>query len=77
MCKNTFEIDVSLHKGKFDMCDVKKYSEIYKEIAKLDPDDTLQLVLESENEEEKDFYEMIGDYLLQKRQKEVIEGNLF
>ena len=59
------------------MCDVKKYSEIYKEIAKLDPDDKLQLVLESENEDEKDFYEMIGDYLLQKRQKEVIEGNLF
>ena len=59
------------------MCDVKKYSEIYKEIAKLDPDDTLQLVLESENEEEKDFYEMVGNYLLQKRQKEVVEGNLF
>ena len=59
------------------MCDVKKYSEIYKEIAKLGPDDTLQLVLESEDEEEKDFYEMIGDYLLQKQQKEVIAGNLF
>ena len=41
------------------MCDAKKYSEIYKEIAKLDPDDTLQLVLECENEEEKDFYEMV------------------
>ena len=59
------------------MCDVKKYCEIYKEIAKLNPDDTLQLVLESENEEEKDFYEMVGDYLLQKRQKKVVEGNLF
>ena len=59
------------------MCDVRKYSDIYKEIAKLNPDDTLQLVLESENEDEKDFYEMVGDYLLQKHQKEVVEGNLF
>ena len=49
------------------MCDVKKYSDIYAEISKLDPDDTMQLVLESESEEEKEFYEMIGDYLLQKK----------
>lgn len=54
------------------MCDVKKYSEIYKEIAKLNPKDTLQLVLESETEEEKDFYEMVGDFLLQKKQREVL-----
>ena len=45
-------------RGK-SMCDVKKYSDIYKEIAKLNPKDTLQLVLESETEEEKDFYEMV------------------
>ena len=55
------------------MCDVKKYSEIYEEIAKLNPKDTLQLVLESETEEEKDFYEMVGDFLLQKKQREVLE----
>ena len=50
----------------------KKYSDIYKEIAKLNPKDTLQLVLESETEEEKDFYEMVWDFLLQRRQKEVM-----
>lgn len=59
------------------MCDVKKYSKIYEEIIKLQPDDTLQLVLESETEDEKEFYEMIGDYLLQKKQKQVVERNLF
>ena len=58
------------------MCDVKKYSEIYKEISKLDSQDTLQLVLECKSEDEKDFYEMIGNYLLQKRQRKVLEGNL-
>ena len=57
------------------MCGVKKYGEIYKEIIKLNAQDTLQLVLESETEDEKDFYEMIGDYLLQKKQQEVLERN--
>ena len=59
------------------MCDVQKYNEIYKEIKKLNPDDTLQLVLESKTEEEKQFYEMIGDYLLQCGQKESIARNVF
>lgn len=63
--------------GDVFMCDVKKYSEIYKEIIKLSPDDTLQLVLESATEEEKLFYEMIGDYLLQQKQKESIARNVF
>ena len=59
------------------MCDVKKFSKIYKDILTLQPEDTLQLVLEAETEEEKDFYELIGDFLLQKKQKQVIERNLF
>lgn len=59
------------------MCDVKKYNVIYNEIKKLNPDDTLQLVLEAETEEEKDFYEMIGDYLLQKKQEDSIARNVF
>lgn len=59
------------------MCDVKKFSRIYKDISMLRPEDTLQLVLEAETEEEKDFYELIGDFLLQKKQKQVIERNLF
>lgn len=60
-----------------NMCDVKKYNKIYEDIAKLQPDDTLQLVLEAETEEEKSFYEMVGDFLLQREQKQVIERNLF
>lgn len=59
------------------MCDVKKYENLYQEIKKLKPEDTLQLVLEAETEEQKEFYEMVGDFLLQKRQKKVIEKNLF
>ena len=58
------------------MCDVKKYSDIFEEIKKLNPDDTLQLVLESKTEEEKSFYEMIGDFLLQIKQKDSIARNV-
>lgn len=59
------------------MCDVKKYESIYEEIKKLSPDDTLQLVLESKTEEEKNFYEMVGDFLLQSKQKDSIARNVF
>ena len=43
----------------------------------MQPEDTLQLVLEAETEEEKTFYELIGDFLLQMKQKQVVERNLF
>ncbi len=59
------------------MCDVEKYSKIYQEIKKLDPEDTLQLVLEAKDDEESDFYELIGNFLLQQRQRTAIKGNLF
>ena len=59
------------------MCDVKKFSKIYKDISLLQPEDTLQLVLEAETEEERSFYELVGDFLLQMKQKQVVERNLF
>ena len=59
------------------MCDVKKYNKIYNDITSLQPEDTLQLVLEAETEEEKTFYELIGDFLLQIKQKQIVERNLF
>ena len=59
------------------MCDVRKYSDMYKDIKTLQPEDTLQLVLEAKDEEEQDFFEMLGNFLLQQKQKKVIEGNLF
>ena len=64
-------------KKKAIMCDTKKYFQIYQDIKNLTPEDTLQLVLEADNKEEQDFYFMIGDFLLQQRQKIAIEGNLF
>ena len=59
------------------MCDVRKYSDMFKDMKNLQPEDTLQLVLEAKDEEERDFFEMLGNFLLQQKQKKVIEGNLF
>lgn len=59
------------------MCDVKKYSKMFDDIKKLQPEDTLQLVIEAKSEEERDFFELVGNFLLQSKQKQVIERNLF
>ena len=59
------------------MCDVKKYNDIFQEIKVLRQDDTLQLILEAKTQEERDFYVMVGNFLLQNKQKLVVEGNLF
>jgi hypothetical protein len=59
------------------MCDVNKYSKIFKDIKELKPEDTLQLVVEAQDKEERDFFEMVGNFLLQQKQKQVIERNLF
>ena len=59
------------------MCDVKKFNEIFQEIKSLRQDDTLQLILGAKTQEEREFYVMVGNFLLQKKQKLVVEGNLF
>lgn len=59
------------------MCDVKKYSSMFDDMRNLQPEDTLQLVLEAKDDEEKQFFELLGDFLLQQKQKKVVEGNLF
>lgn len=54
-----------------------QYGNVYDEIKKLQPQDTLQLLLDAKTEEEKIFYELIGDFLLQIKQREVVERKLF
>lgn len=60
-----------------NMCNIEKYKKIYDEISQLDSEDTLQLELNADSEDERDFYEMIENYLIQKRQKKVVAENLF
>ena len=60
--------------SKHGVMDLKKRK---LESIMVNPDDTLQLVLESQTEEEKSFYEMVGDFLLQNKQRESIARNVF
>lgn len=39
------------------MCDVKKYFELYEEVKELKPEDVLQLTMEADSAEQKDFFE--------------------
>ncbi len=57
------------------MCDVSKYTQVYEDMKKLKPDEFLQLITESETQEERDFFEVIWNFILQ--EKKVIERNLF
>lgn len=75
--KNEKEFLKPIEKARSYMCDIKKYNKIYKDIVQLQPDDTLQLVLEAATEEEKRFYEMVENFLLQQRQAKVIERKKF
>ena len=59
------------------MCDIERPKSIYKEINALTAEETLQLVLRSRTEEEQEFFELIGNYLLQKNQRTAIAGNAF
>ena len=59
------------------MCDVNRYNDIFNEIKNLTKEDTTQLILEAPTEEEKDFYAMVGDFFLQRKQDECIARNVF
>ena len=57
------------------MCDTNKYYKMYQEMKKLTPSDTLQLIMEAKSKEEQDFFGVVGDFLLQQKQKELLARN--
>ena len=57
--------------------DIQKYSAMYQEITLLQPEDTLQLIMETNDEKAKRFWNVIGNFLLQEKQRSVIERDLF
>lgn len=73
------DLDISLasHNDNNTNMILEKYNNLYNEIKNIEPDDTLQLALNAKTDDEKNFFMMIGDYLLQQRQQYVIERNLF
>lgn len=55
----------------------KDSEEIRELLAAFSPGDTVKLAMESETPEERRFFELLGDYILQVGQKMAIERNLY
>ena len=49
--------------------DIQNYSAMYQEITLLQPEDTLQLIMETNDEKAKRFWNVIGNFLLQEKQR--------
>ena len=60
-----------------NMDDINKYYKMYQEIKKLTPDDTLQLMLHANSKDEQDFWGIVGNFFLQRKQKELIEKKAY
>jgi hypothetical protein len=50
---------------------------LYEECKDMDIDETMELVLNAETEEEQDFFSMLSDFILQRNQKKVIAQKRF
>ena len=59
------------------MSNTEIFKELYKKCKEMDIEDTMELVLNADSKEEQDFIELVSDYLLQLKQKEVIAQGKF
>ena len=50
---------------------------LYEECKDMDIDETMDLVLNAETEEEQDFFSMLSGFILQRKQKQVIAQKRF
>lgn len=50
---------------------------LYEVCKDMDIEETMELVLNAESQEEQEFFSMLSDFLLQKKQREVIEKKEF
>ena len=50
---------------------------LYEECKYMDIDETMELVLNAETDEEQDFFSMLSDFILQRKQKKVIAQKRF
>ena len=63
--------------GVVNMDDINKYYKMYQEIKELTPDDTLQLMLHANSKDEQAFWGIVGNFFLQRKQKELIEKKAY
>lgn len=59
------------------MSKIESARRLYEECKDMDIDETMDLVLSAETEEEQDFFSMLSDFILQRKQKNVIAQKRF
>lgn len=59
------------------MSRIESARRLYEECKDMDIDETMDLVLSAETEEEQDFFSMLSDFILQRKQKNVIAQKRF
>ena len=52
-------------------------AQIYKQVNLLDPEDVYLMAEKTKSEDKQQFYMMLGDFLLQKKQRKLIKENVF
>lgn len=63
--------------GVVNLRDINRYYEIYQEMKQIQPDDIFWLIKNAKNKDEQDFFAMVGDFFLQRRQRELIEKKAY
>lgn len=59
------------------MCNTDEYRAMYQEMKKIEPDETFRLIANAKSKEEQDFFAMIGDFFLQRKQKELVKKKAY
>ena len=59
------------------MSKIEVAKKLYAQCRDMDIDETMELVLSAETKEEKEFFSLLGDFILQRKQQEVIKEKRF
>ena len=59
------------------MSNIEAVRQLYEQCKDMDIDETRELVLYAESEDEIEFFTFLSDFVLQKQQKEVIKQGRF
>ncbi len=59
------------------MLKIEALHELYNECKKINFDETYDIVSQADSEEEADFFRVVTDFILQQKQKKVIEEKRF
>ena len=59
------------------MSNIEPARKLYEQCKDMDIDETRELVLAAKNEDEIEFFSLLSDFILQRKQKKVIEQGRF